>query len=340
MQSFHPPTSLRDFYRFIRIDFRSHYGNEYYCPVSLLRVYGLTHLEEYKWEQWDEESKAKLGMGPLSGAPVHDQDSVDTRPATTQIVELAGETTVPTHTAVPSQQLASGDGQPEHGSVFSSVASLEPTHIQTLIPDCPDCLAKKISQNEPPSHDSHGMSESLFMTNSDVSLYPITVDSHTFTDTPTVYPSTSSSGALSETSSTQHSTHSSSSSHTSSHPTSSGMVNIATPSMPAVSQAVTPSTSGESIYRVIMNRLTALEANHTLYARYVEQQNTAVRELLNRLSEDVGRLEGIVSVDITARRFLLIDYRDVPKGKHINVLSRNGRGKDNNFKWNSESSLQ
>ncbi len=29
---------------FIRIDFHSHYGSEYYCPVSLLRVYGLTHL--------------------------------------------------------------------------------------------------------------------------------------------------------------------------------------------------------------------------------------------------------------------------------------------------------
>jgi tetrahydromethanopterin S-methyltransferase subunit G len=45
-----------------------------------------------------------------------------------------------------------------------------------------------------------------------------------------------------------------------------------------------------------MNRLTALEANHTLYARYVEEQTSAVREVLRRLGEDVGRLEGIVSV--------------------------------------------
>src|SRR5882762_6957826 len=58
-QSFHPPTSLRDFYRYIRIDFLSHYGNEFYCPVSLLRVYGLTHLEEWKWETWEAESRAK-----------------------------------------------------------------------------------------------------------------------------------------------------------------------------------------------------------------------------------------------------------------------------------------
>ncbi|KAI0292442.1 hypothetical protein BC826DRAFT_441535 [Russula brevipes] len=51
--------------------------------------------------------------------------------------------------------------------------------------------------------------------------------------------------------------------------------------------------SGESIYRTIMNRLSALEANTTLYARYVEEQTNAMREMLRRLSEDVGRLEGI-----------------------------------------------
>jgi len=42
-----------------------------------------------------------------------------------------------------------------------------------------------------------------------------------------------------------------------------------------------------------MNRLSALEANTTLRARYVEEQTSAMREMLRRLSEDVGRLEGI-----------------------------------------------
>ncbi|KAJ3817059.1 SUN domain-containing protein, partial [Lentinula raphanica] len=39
VQSFHPPPSLTGFYRFIRIDFHTHYSNKYYCPISLLRVY-------------------------------------------------------------------------------------------------------------------------------------------------------------------------------------------------------------------------------------------------------------------------------------------------------------
>ncbi|KAI5996010.1 hypothetical protein F5J12DRAFT_958574 [Pisolithus orientalis] len=54
-----------------------------------------------------------------------------------------------------------------------------------------------------------------------------------------------------------------------------------------------PAPSGESIFGTIMNKLTALEANHTLYARYVEEQITGAREVLRKLGEEVGRLESI-----------------------------------------------
>jgi len=66
---------------------------------------------------------------------------------------------------------------------------------------------------------------------------------------------------------------------------------------PQVNLPLSPSPinvhSGESIYRTIMNRLSALEANTTLHARYIEEQTSGMREMLRRLSEDVGRLEGI-----------------------------------------------
>jgi len=42
------PTS---FHRFIRIDFPTHYGSEYYCPVSQLKVFGMNQMEAFKWEQ-------------------------------------------------------------------------------------------------------------------------------------------------------------------------------------------------------------------------------------------------------------------------------------------------
>jgi hypothetical protein len=34
--------------RYVRFEFLTHYGSEYYCPVSLIRVHGTTMLEEYK----------------------------------------------------------------------------------------------------------------------------------------------------------------------------------------------------------------------------------------------------------------------------------------------------
>ena len=69
-----------------------------------------------------------------------------------------------------------------------------------------------------------------------------------------------------------------------------------TPSIPLHVPFPPAATGGESIYRTIMNRLTALEANHTLYARYVEEQTAGVRDLLRRLGEDVGRVEAIVRI--------------------------------------------
>ena len=43
-----------------------------------------------------------------------------------------------------------------------------------------------------------------------------------------------------------------------------------------------------------MKRITALELNATLHARYIEEHTVGVRELLKRLTEEVGRLDGIV----------------------------------------------
>src|SRR5271170_7903736 len=34
--------------RYVRIDFISHYGSEFYCPLTLLRIHGTTMMEEYK----------------------------------------------------------------------------------------------------------------------------------------------------------------------------------------------------------------------------------------------------------------------------------------------------
>lgn len=71
---------------------------------------------------------------------------------------------------------------------------------------------------------------------------------------------------------------------------------VLTPTPIAASQPFlpVPVPGGESIFRIIMNRLVGLERNHTLYEQYMAQQQLVVRDALKRLGEDIGRLEGLV----------------------------------------------
>lgn len=45
------------FARYVRIEFLTHYGSEFYCPVSLFRIHGVTAFEEYKLEQLSAEDR-------------------------------------------------------------------------------------------------------------------------------------------------------------------------------------------------------------------------------------------------------------------------------------------
>ncbi|KAG6900302.1 hypothetical protein C0993_012734 [Termitomyces sp. T159_Od127] len=279
VQSFHPPTSLRDFYRYIRIDFLSHYGNEFYCPVSLLRVYGLTHLEQWKWDTWEQESKEKaeapradaISKDPTSTLEV--ETSIESAPATT--VSLTSETAY--ETSVIENSTATSSVIIVPGSVLDQLSSSA----------APDTRHNSESSRTPtmstfaPRETSPTPSNPAPTTSSTTQLSAYTsldVPQNPSTTSPS--PSVTSHNPKDSTSGT--SVSSTTISHSKSLPNASP------------SQHLSQGPGGESIYRTIMNRLTALEANHTLYARYVEQQTSGVREVLRRMGEDVGRLEGIV----------------------------------------------
>ncbi|GAB1320099.1 UNC-like C-terminal-domain-containing protein [Madurella fahalii] len=54
--------------KYIRIEFLSHYGNEYYCPVSLLRVHGTRMLDTWKEPSQDDEPEQIEGAGDQPAA--------------------------------------------------------------------------------------------------------------------------------------------------------------------------------------------------------------------------------------------------------------------------------
>lgn len=274
-QSFHPPTSLRDFYRYIRIDFHSHYGSEFYCPVSLLRVYGLTHLEEWKWD-----SRADRHEQPVIPAHVIPQ-STDTEPlspATTTVDAVVEEAPPATPTLDPAVEPPSEpghvrtktDAQPSGDSV-----ALVPEPTPTFQDARPDTSSSSPVNPEPATATATDPSQS----------------SHSVVSHPA---SSSSQSTLVSISHTTEAASSVTIRSPSPHPPSQ-----VTPVISLGSQALIPpphvgGSGGESIYRTIMNRISMLELNTTLHARYVEEHTVGVRELLKRLTEEVGRLEGIV----------------------------------------------
>lgn len=282
LQSFHPPPSLHGFYRYLRIEFHSHYGSEYYCPVSLVRVYGLTHLEEWKWELWEAESRAKMEAS-LKDPQVHQ--------ATESVDDLTDQT------------LAHVDTLDEFSSEEGSAHSVSALSINGTGNELPSSMTITTGESSH-STDTHfsppfvtarpegreGHSSSLLPVSTSVSITPSPVMSSHATEP-----------GNHTTSSSLHDGTTLSASPIVSRTTmgtSSSIFVTASPLSTAHSFLPMPMSGGESIYRMIMNRLTSVEKNHTLYEQYMAQQQNIVREALKRMGEDIGRLEGLVCLNV------------------------------------------
>lgn len=331
-QSFHPPTTLGDFYRFIRIDFHSHYGNEYYCPLSLLRVYGLTHLEHWKWDLWESESKQRreqeLARMTLPEAVEESSTPVSSRawsdllpePPIREVPITAVEATTSTLeeqsrvTVISNVPLTSPETHSEATIAEPTEKIPLPANTPSPSPDMSGAHIVGAPNAVPSSSENQSVSVPAEETGYDASndnLRPRATDSlyNTIAISEARPPtSVSLSHSISALSSPQSQSGSSHSSGSSSVPSSAVSANQSASSIrsspsaiPTVTQSIAvvppavPASGGESIYRTIMNRLTALEQNSSLYARFVEEHAASVREMLRRLNEDVGRLEGIVS---------------------------------------------
>ncbi|KAI0481658.1 UNC-like C-terminal-domain-containing protein [Xylaria cf. heliscus] len=77
----------QDWARYLRVEILSHYGNEYYCPVSLLRVHGLRMLDS--WKQVDpSELEGEDESPPSIPEPVEETvEIVDEPPVETEVSE-------------------------------------------------------------------------------------------------------------------------------------------------------------------------------------------------------------------------------------------------------------
>ncbi|EJD54264.1 hypothetical protein AURDEDRAFT_148118 [Auricularia subglabra TFB-10046 SS5] len=232
VQSFHPQRDLPNFYRYARIDFLSHYGNEFYCPVSLLRVYGLTQMEKFKQELAEEQHRAASAV-----------------PSAPPVVAMPAEPVTP-----PAEPTAETSPPPASDKTRgTSDVALRPTLEVSDLEKCATVTRAATTPSTSPA------SSPTSVPTADAAPPTVAVAPSPASASPTPPPANKPSTVA---------------------------------PAPAASPKPTVLTTGDSIYRTIMNRLAALEGNSTLVVRFVEQQALTIREALRRMEEDVGRLDG------------------------------------------------
>jgi hypothetical protein len=309
------PTS---FHRFIRLDFPSYYGKEYYCPISSVKAYGMNQMEAFKWEskrnkqredEWarrqaEEDRKRRLPLPSVS--------------ETMSVVQVTPRAHVPSNTVIVEGATATGSsGMPEEaeevwhsaaqtimvaesptvtGGTSEQGASATPTsasaaRITSLIP-----RHTETSIVDNASHNS-GFGDT---TRAHRANYNETLSAHVgrddknhtavdiepvakqVNDTKLAHNATTSAEGSERTALSTDSPHGQPTSAAASSSTRSATSH--SPSS-APRQSNVKADSSESIYAFIIRRLNALEGNATLAMMYVEEQSRVNRGLLGQLEK-------------------------------------------------------
>ena len=290
--------------RYLRVEFLTHFGNEYYCPVSLLRVHGTTMMEEFnhdvKGSRSDDDSDSEVGE--VEG------DSVDLVPADVvtadALKEKARETSEAadaTATGSPSASTARSADKPSSTSLNMSdaVVSSSPNHVSSqgsasynLSMAMQMALSPAVSNGDrsvcKPEDRPHNASSSLptSVHVGQTERIPEASSALAATQTPssinvnvtrspesptTVAPIVSDKGALQNNSDPTRSSNQTSASN--------GRAQSST-------QPANPNpTMQESFFKSVHKRLQLLESNSTLSLQYIEEQSRILRDAFSKVEK-------------------------------------------------------
>lgn len=300
--------------KYIRIEFLSHYGNEYYCPVSLLRVHGTRMLDSWKEAEAgaDDDEPAETISGP-EPVPEHELSQENTT-----IAEPEAINTVEHTEPVVSDELVKDYGHSPWYAPLYSEPSLQtcgiatPTTTHTVEMSPPAHAGNASTPPIEPVPSTKDSSESATVGNETVSFAtvpgPSTYTSSSSTDaSASISVSSTSEVPASSTDSTTNKTQTiqppvkssvtppkpppgskpgdSSSSKSSSkygakQPTNTNQNKTTTGTS---SSANASPTVQESFFKSISKRLQFLETNTTLSLQYIEDQSKFIQEALQKM---------------------------------------------------------
>ncbi|ESZ99310.1 putative Xaa-pro aminopeptidase P [Sclerotinia borealis F-4128] len=336
--------------RYIRIEFLSHYGKEYYCPLSLVRVHGTRMLESWKDTETNNDDDEEADEDPEDGfvpeavaevipatfvtevQAVHVTASSEIEPTglysppDVQKEESPVETHLPPTSpwkkfvfeesevlATYPRDLCFPSDAPEHILTSQAVAEEELSDVKSImqVPPSPKTVSTTFT------------SSSLFVTGP-----------------PAQQTLSEDKASLASTSLTQESHESSKTTHDSSYsttPTSSTTVVTNKPQNATItnknrstniaSGSASLPTIQESFFKAVSRRLQLLETNSTLSLKYIEEQSKMLREAFlkverRQLQKTTDFLDNLNSTVLTELRVFRQQYDEIWQSTVISLESQ------------------
>ncbi|KAF8539269.1 UNC-like C-terminal-domain-containing protein [Trichophaea hybrida] len=301
--------------RYIKVEILSHYGNEYYCPVSLLRVHGTTMMEEFRHESAArggeddvrEDVVPEAVAEPVKSADAEEEagtvmESTSSHEETaTGVVSQSGNSDIPLEAPKSSVSEVTEVNRTPSSSITTSYEPWQSTNRRYLfpmeMPSCPKTVKPrptKVSIHHPPPP------QAPWSAGSDPSETPvskqISVPAFSATVVLSIPPSPSAASAKQETGNSIRSV------------ASKGQEG----SKPSSPQPPTASpTTQESFFKSVHKRLTHLESNSTLSLQYIEEQSRLMRDTFANMEKShVSKMERLLEAVNSSAFTDLKTYRD------------------------------
>lgn len=290
--------------RYLRIEFLTHYGNEFYCPVSLLRVHGTTMMEEFKSQDEPgrsddevESEEAEPEDLPNNEHPSEYQSAPEPPSTEEQKAVSTGESESP--------EMHYEQGLPTIAGNLSDLVpnSLETNSSQSDIPSSPtvpitsssipSSQRAEASANETTTSAMHPERSALSDGDKGNATASITSATTTTPASESSVNSTSTSNAnnttlMADSPSALNMSLSASTlptdNGTTSKPSQAAQESSKTPSSSVQAPAASPTTQ-ESFFKSVHKRLQMLEANSTLSLQYIEEQSRILRDAFTKVEK-------------------------------------------------------
>ena len=293
--------------RYLRVEFLAHYGNEYYCPVSLLRVHGTTMMEEFNHDMkaMREEEEIEMENGEEEDSETLESESgVVIADALKEVLlthTKPAEKREPNAVTPPFQSSTSQDGAAQQAFPGPKVSATGVCLFDTLLSSRLEAVVSALDDKSlvcPLDYRRPEVSSSMIplitvgsSSTGSKEIDQVSIAMHTEKqssgdnalpdNTKSVEPSSSLSVITSNPSHADINLDST--------PPSKVMSQISQPSVRVSASSTQPQaanpTTQESFFKSVHKRLQLLESNSTLSLQYIEEQSRILRDAFSKVEK-------------------------------------------------------